>query len=91
IYGYWFKFILDFDKETPIVRGKHDTPFEWKLKHKLVKNQPVASSGIEKSNGLGGFSHKGGGFEINRTSDDGFIIGTWGGIIIKTDNELFYE
>ena len=32
-----------------------------------------------------------GGFEINRTSDDGFIIGTWGGIIIKTDNELFYE
>ena len=32
-----------------------------------------------------------GGFEINRTSDDGFIIGTWGGIIIKTNNELFYE
>ena len=32
-----------------------------------------------------------GGFEINRTSDDGFIIGTWGGIIIKTDSELFYE
>ena len=32
-----------------------------------------------------------GGFEINRTSDDGFIIGTWGGIIIKTDSELYYE
>ena len=24
-------------------------------------------------------------------SDDGFIIGTWGGTIIKTDSELNYE
>ncbi len=36
------------------------------------------------ANGLGGF-------DINRTSDDGFIIGTWGGTIIKTDSELYYE
>ena len=32
-----------------------------------------------------------GGFEINRTVDEGFIIGTWGGIIIKTDSELNYD
>jgi len=32
-----------------------------------------------------------GGFDINRTSDNGFIIGTWGGNIIKTDDELNYE
>ena len=32
-----------------------------------------------------------GGFEINRTVDEGFIIGTWGGIIIKTDSELSYD
>ena len=32
-----------------------------------------------------------GGFDINRTTDNGFIIGTWGGKIIKTDSELNYE
>ena len=32
-----------------------------------------------------------GGFDINKTSDNGFIIGTWGGIIIKTDSELNYD
>jgi hypothetical protein len=32
-----------------------------------------------------------GGFEINHTTDGGFIIGTMGGILIKTDSELFYE
>ena len=32
-----------------------------------------------------------GGFDINRTTDNGFIIGTWDGIIIKTDSELIYE
>jgi len=32
-----------------------------------------------------------GGFDINRTSDNGFIIGTWGGNIIKTDDDLNYE
>jgi len=32
-----------------------------------------------------------GGFEINHTTDGGFIIGTMGGIVIKTDSELFYE
>jgi len=32
-----------------------------------------------------------GGFDINRTSDDGFIIGTWGGTLIKTDSELYYD
>jgi hypothetical protein len=32
-----------------------------------------------------------GGFDINTTSDNGFIIGTWGGTIIKTDSELNYD
>ncbi len=32
-----------------------------------------------------------GGFDIHRTSDNGFIIGTWDGFIFKTDNELNYE
>ena len=32
-----------------------------------------------------------GGFDINKTSDNGFIIGTWGGTIIKTDNEFYYD
>ncbi len=32
-----------------------------------------------------------GGFDINRTTDDGFIIGTWGGIVIKTDSEFVYD
>ena len=32
-----------------------------------------------------------GGFDINRTSDNGFIIGTFVGNIIKTDDELNYE
>jgi hypothetical protein len=37
------------------------------------------------------FSNGFGGFEINQTTDGGFIIGTLGGILIKTDSELFYE
>jgi hypothetical protein len=32
-----------------------------------------------------------GGFDINKTSDNGFIIGTWGGTIIKTDSEFYYD
>ena len=28
---------------------------------------------------------------VANTNDDGFIIGTWGGTIIKTDSELNYE
>ena len=31
-----------------------------------------------------------GGFEINHTTDGGFIIGTMDGLIIKTDSELLY-
>ena len=37
------------------------------------------------------YTNGNGGFDINKTSDNGFIIGTWGGTIIKTDSELFYE
>ena len=36
------------------------------------------------------FPEGNGGFDISRTSDNGFVIGTWGGIIIKTDSELVY-
>ncbi len=32
-----------------------------------------------------------GGFEINNTQDNGFVIGTWMGELIKTNSELFYE
>ena len=32
-----------------------------------------------------------GGFDINKTMDGGFIIGTWGGTILKTDSELYYD
>ena len=31
-----------------------------------------------------------GGFDISKTSDNGFVIGTWGGIMIKTDSKLLY-
>ena len=37
------------------------------------------------------FSDGFGGFEINSTHDNGFVIGTWRGELIKTDSELFYE
>ena len=37
------------------------------------------------------FSSGFGGFEINKTQDNGFVIGTWKGELIKTDSELFYE
>lgn len=37
------------------------------------------------------FTNGYGGFDISKTMDDGFIIGTWGGILIKTDSELYYE
>ena len=37
------------------------------------------------------YTNGNGGFDINKTSDNGFIIGTLGGTIIKTDSELYYE
>jgi hypothetical protein len=37
------------------------------------------------------YTNGNGGFDINKTSDNGFIIGTLGGTIIKTDSELYYD
>ena len=61
----------------------------WTAEHKnngtwVHKWGPLEETVNIYANGLGGF-------DINRTSDDGFIIGTWGGTIIKTDSELNYE
>ena len=61
----------------------------WTAEHKnhgtwIHKWGPMEDTVSIYANGLGGF-------DINRTSDDGFIIGTWGGTIIKTDSELYYE
>ena len=61
----------------------------WTAEHKnngtwIHKWGPLEETVNIYANGLGGF-------DINRTSDDGFIIGTWGGTIIKTDSELNYE
>jgi len=61
----------------------------WTAEHKnhgtwIHKWGPMEDTVSIYANGLGGF-------DINRTSDDGFIIGTWGGTILKTDSELYYE
>ena len=32
-----------------------------------------------------------GGFEINKTSDGGFVTGTMNGTLIKTNSEFLYE
>ena len=49
--------------------------------HKWGPNEDTVSVHID---GIGGF-------EINNTKDNGFVIGTWSGELIKTNSELFYE
>ncbi len=66
-----------------------DGGFAWVAEHKnngtwIYKSIPNEDTTYLFSNGFGGF-------EINQTTDGGFIIGTLGGILIKTDSELFYE
>jgi len=61
----------------------------WTAEHKnkgswVHKWGPMEDTTTIYTNGYGGF-------DINKTSDDGFIIGTWGGTIIKTDSELNYD
>ena len=61
----------------------------WTAEHKnngswVHKWGPMEETTTIYTNGYGGF-------DINKTSDDGFIIGTWGGTIIKTDSEFYYD
>ena len=61
----------------------------WTAEHKnkgswVHKWGPMEDTTTIYTNGYGGF-------DINKTSDNGFIIGTWGGTIIKTDSELYYD
>jgi hypothetical protein len=61
----------------------------WTAEHKnkgswVHKWGPMEDTTTIYTNGYGGF-------DINKTFDNGFIIGTWGGTIIKTDSELYYD
>ena len=61
----------------------------WTAEHKnkgswVHKWGPIEDTTTIYTNGYGGF-------DINKTFDNGFIIGTWGGTIIKTDSELYYD
>ena len=63
--------------------------YAWVAEHKnngtwIYQTTPNADPSYIFTDGFGGF-------EINHTTDGGFIIGTMGGIVIKTDSELFYE
>jgi len=63
--------------------------YAWAAEHKnngtwIYQTTPNADPSYIFTDGFGGF-------EINHTTDGGFIIGTMGGIVIKTDSELFYD
>ena len=81
--------ILSVDGQTILNRTTANGGIAWTAEHKnhgtwVHKWGPMEDTTTIYTDGYGGF-------DINKTSDNGFIIGTWGGTIIKTDSEFYYD